>query len=452
MYEPMTDHVEPPDSELALQNSPLLGPGVAGVVLLPGLAVWRRSPLAGALLFVAGVIAPLFALLLVLENLDDLVGLFTRPDVLRGMAIVALAAITSRLIAVWLTADRLRTAPERRLMRRRGSVAVVLLAVPTTFAVVRMEQARSVVTEVFQESATHGAVTVAPGKDPLGQQFRTVLMMGSDEGEDRVGLRTDTMILAMVHEGTGHTAMVSVPRNLKNVEFPPGTPMAERYPNGFDDLVNAIYVTVENDPELKAAYSTGGTEPGIRALMEGLSYTLGLSIDDYVLVNSCGFVKVVDAIGGITIDLDKALPMPSKLRCSNYRLPPTIGPGPTFMDGTKALGYVRSRLADSDYQRMERQRILLQTIASDIGIGDLLANFGALADAVKQDVRTSMTVEEARQLLALLQADDGAFQSIGLVPPIVEPGHPDFVVLKAYLQDLRQRVAQGLPAPVVTVP
>src|SRR5205085_6603236 len=108
----------------------------------------------------------------------------------------------------------------------------------------------------------------------------------------------------------------------------------------------AVYEVVDTDPELKAAYTRDGTEPGINALMEGLSYSLGITIDDYVMVNSCAFVRVVDAIGGVTITLDKALPMPAMLRCSNYRLPKSIGPGDVFMDGTKALGYVRSRKAD----------------------------------------------------------------------------------------------------------
>jgi anionic cell wall polymer biosynthesis LytR-Cps2A-Psr (LCP) family protein len=110
---------------------------------------------------------------------------------------------------------------------------------------------------------------------------------------------------------------------------------------------------------------------------------------------------------------------------------------------------VRSRKADSDYNRMERQRILLQTIAKDIGISSLLTNFNALAEAVKDNVRTSMTVEEARTMLAFLQADDGTFESVGLVPPIVEPGKPDYPKLQAYLQQLQTNLSQGLPAPTV---
>lgn len=384
---------------------------------------------------------------MVLQQRDDLVGLFTRPNVLRGTAIVALAALTSRMIAVFLTAERIPDPRQATFMRRRGAVAVALLAIPTTFAVMRMEETRSVVKEVFQEDSTAGQVT-AP-QDQFASEYRTVLMIGSDEGNDRLGLRTDTMILAMVHQATGHTVLVSVPRNLSQLRFPPGSAVGEKYPNGFDDLVNAVYEAVDTDAELKAAYTDGSTEPGIRALMEGLSYSLGVTIDDYLMVNSCAFVQLVDAVGGVTIEVDKKLPMPAKLRCSNYTLPGSIGPGTIYMDGTKALGFVRSRKADSDYQRMERQRTLLQEIAKQVGIGTLITNFNDLAGAVKDNVRTSMTVTEARTLLSFLQNDNGEFKSVGLVPPIVEPGSPDFDALRAYVRQLRENVSKGLDPPVV---
>ena len=356
------------------------------MVAFPGLAVWRRWPVAGSLLFSAGVIAPCFALILVLQHRDDPVGLFTRPNVLRGLVLVALAAITTRIVAVWLTADRVRDPQTQRHFRVVGSAVVAGLALPTVLLVVRMEEARAVVKEVFQESADAGAVSVGPDVDPLAGEFHTVLLMGSDEGADRVGLRTDTMILALVDQASGRAALVSIPRNLTHLQFPAGSLLAERYPNGYKDdeggFINALYNTVDNDEALTAAYGKGSNEAGVQALMEGLSFSLGITIDDYALINSCGFVRVVDAIGGITIDIDRELPMPSKLKCSNYRLTPTIGPGETFMDGTKALGYVRSRLGDSDYQRMDRQRLLLQTIADEVGIDDLLLRFGELAAAV----------------------------------------------------------------------
>ena len=61
-------------------------------------------------------------------------------------------------------------------------------------------------------------------------------------------------------------------------------------------------------------------------------------------------------------------------------------------------------------------------------------------------------VEEARALMSYLQADNGNFESVGLVPPIVEPGSPDYDSLRTYMQHLRENVAQGLPVPTVTDP
>ncbi|MFM7685370.1 MAG: LCP family protein, partial [Actinomycetota bacterium] len=423
----------------------LAAPTVAAVVALPGVALWKRRPVVASLLVATGITAPLFGGVLLLQHWGDLVDLFTRPNVLRGLSLVAVAAIAARVIAVLLTSDTLE-GDGRRRMRRNGSLAVAALVLPAAFGVWRMEQMRSFVNTVFQPDSQQGAVVVPNAIDPLAAEYQTVLMLGSDEGDDRVGLRTDTMIIAMVHLPTGHTALVSVPRNLKHVTFPEGSALARRYPDGYDDLVNALHTTVLNDPRLTDAYTdTSGTDPGIRALQQALSTSLGITINDYVLVNSCAFVNVVDAIGGVTIEVDKELPMPATLRCSRYRLTPTIGPGSIYMDGTQALGYVRSRTADSDYQRMERQRILLQAIADQVGIGTLLADLTALAAAVESDVQTSMTVTEARTLLAALRADDGRFESVGLVPPIVKPGNPDYPALRGYLQQLRRNIAAGLP-------
>jgi anionic cell wall polymer biosynthesis LytR-Cps2A-Psr (LCP) family protein len=139
----------------------------------------------------------------------------------------------------------------------------------------------------------------------------------------------------------------------------------------------------------------------------------------------------------VIIDLEQELPMPGRIECSNYRLDPTIGPGPTFMDGTKALGYVRSRVADSDYQRMERQRILLETISQEAGVQDVLFNFGSLASAARDNVKTSMTVPEVQTLVAALQASDLPIVSVGLNPPLVEPSAPDYDVIKQTLQQQR---------------
>lgn len=406
------------------------------MLLLPGVALLRRWPVRGVLLLIVGVVAPLFAAILLFQFRNHPVDLLSQSNVLRGLVLVAIGIVASRLMAVWVTADRTPSPDSQRRMRLWGTIGVCLLAIPIGFAGVRIEQVRGVVGDVFATSPTAGAVNAST--DTLADQFQTVLLLGGDEAADRFGLRTDTMILALVNKQTGRTAVVSIPRNLQKLTFPPTSPMGLKYPNGFDDLTNAVFISVGNDDALSAAYSSPGLEPGVRALMEGLSYSMNITIDDYALVNMCGFVQLVDAIDGVTIDLPDQLPMPGKTPCSYYTLPATIGPGPTYMDGTKALGYVRSRAADSDYQRMERQRILLQAILSEIGIGDVLANFGGLADALRSNVRTSMTLDEAQSLASLLQTGAATMTSVGLVPPLVEPADPDFAAISDLLQQTRQ--------------
>ena len=134
----------------------------------------------------------------------------------------------------------------------------------------------------------------------------------------------------------------------------------------------------------------------------------------------------------------------------NYHLEPTIGPGEVYMDGTKALGYVRSRTGDSDYQRMERQRQLIQTIIDTVGFDDLLLRLDELLAAVKDNVFTSMTSSESQDLLNLLQDADQEFESVGLAPPLVEPGDPEYDEIKAIMQLIRESLAAGTPLDLPT--
>ncbi|MFD2350645.1 hypothetical protein ACFSTC_16920 [Nonomuraea ferruginea] len=60
-----------------------------------------------------------------------------------------------------------------------------------------------------------------------------ILLLGGDADDHRPGVRTDSMHLASVDVKTGNTVLFSLPRNLENVRFKPGTPMAERFPDGF---------------------------------------------------------------------------------------------------------------------------------------------------------------------------------------------------------------------------
>jgi polyisoprenyl-teichoic acid--peptidoglycan teichoic acid transferase len=419
-------------------------------VALPGSTLVRSKPITAALLLVAGVWAPIVAAAGLFMIRDRPSQWLLNPKALRAMVAVAAAAIISRLIAVWLD-GRYADPAHRRRVHAAGFAAVTALAIPTTYVAITFEQVGSAVDDVFASDPLAGPIAVAPD-DPTAPQFQTVLLLGGDEGPGRFGLRTDTMILMTLHHDSGRISMISIPRNLEDVQFPPESAMHDRYPDGFDDLANAIYPTVYADEELSAAYARDGLEPGAVALMEGLSYSLHVTIDDYALVNMVGFIDVIDALGGIPLEVETKLPMPGNPPGAKRDVPPTIGPGLVRLDGTLALGFVRSRASDSDYERMGRQRQLLTALAQSTSVTDVLTRFGELSDSLRTTIRTSMTVDEAKALLGVIELQADALETTGLVPPLLEPSAPDYDAVSALIDQLRQAMIDGVAQDAVLAP
>ena len=85
-------------------------------------------------------------------------------------------------------------------------------------------------------------------------------------------------------------------RDLLRLRFPPETPLADRYPDGFPELANAVYPIVSRDRGLREFYGRNGESPGMVATAQALGYSLGVSIDDVVLVNMQGFLELIDAL------------------------------------------------------------------------------------------------------------------------------------------------------------
>ena len=117
------------------------------------------------------------------------------------------------------------------------------------------------------------------------------------------------------------------------------------------------------------------------------------------------------------------------------------------MDGTMALGYVRSRAADSDYSRMGRQRRLLETLASQTSGSDVLLKFPALADAMKDNIRTSLAPSEFAFLADRLRSGANIQESVGLTPPLVQPGRPDYDNVKDLIDALQEAIKTGVDFP-----
>jgi LCP family protein required for cell wall assembly len=283
-------------------------------------------------------------------------------------------------------------------------------------------------------------VPSAPSVDQ--RAYTNVLLFGGDAGPGRWGLRTDTMILVTVHRDSGRTALVSIPRNLTRLQFPPGTPLATTFPNGFDDLANAVFPYVSTHEDLMTAYGRDGLQAEAVALSEAIGYSLDIEVDDFALVNMQGFTDVIDAVGGVTLELGSSVDLPPTIP-GERELPPSIGPGPVDMDGALAIAYVRTRYADSDYQRMGRQRQLLAALGSQVSATEAITGFGGVTDVLDDSMRTSLSSGEFSNLLDRLGDNSAIQESVGLIPPLIEPGNPDYGQIRTIIAGVQSAMATG---------
>lgn len=247
-----------------------------------------------------------------------------------------------------------------------------------------------------------------------------VLLVGADEGVGRWSLRTDTMILLEVDIATGRSVMYGIPRNLENVPLPPESANAFPchcfpYPN----LLNALWRDAVNRP---SAYPYEGSDfvRGFKALEGAIGQYLGLHVDGAVVINLMGFVDLINALGGLDINV------PVEVKDTQYSRPQDgrditidIKPGQQHMDGFTALAYARSRHQDSDYGRMSRQQAVLIALRAQLHPCSLLPKIPGLISALGSAFWTDMPVEDAPTLLALAERiGTGNVKSIELVPSL----------------------------------
>ncbi len=284
------------------------------------------------------------------------------------------------------------------------------------------------------EETTTTSTTVAPFAEV---ERVNVLLLGGDAGPGRYSLRTDTMVVVSINPVTGDTAMISVPRNLWGLPFPPGTILAEKYPKGFPGLANAVYPTVAGHPN---DYG-GGDDVASQAIKQGIAQLLGIPIHYYVLVDMLGFVKVVDALGGVDIYLPKRIHTARSPTVQLHPVPKYFEAGQHHFDGTEALSYSRTRFSDSDYGRMGRQRCMLGAIAAAATPRALATGLSDLVSAFGEAVRTDIPRDRLGEMAQLVEryVDAGGFEEVHtlhLAPPNIPPSQWDPAEVRALVTDV----------------
>ena len=373
-----------------------------------------------ALLCVAGFLAWTY-----LTDRATFLGYLTNSDKLAAARIVLVAVAIGWL---GLFIDAWRIASTFRLSFFMGAAVTIInlgiiagVAGSTAYASQLIKVSRETVTTVFKATETSKAL----------EGRYNILMIGSDARKDRTGIRPDSMTVASIDTSTGRTVLVSLPRNLQNVPFAEDSPMRKVYPYGYNCgptcLLNAVHTAAENRTDLYP----GSKDPGLDATIDAVEGATSLKINYYVMVNLNGFKGLVDAVGGVTMDVKTRIAMFGKEDAYKNVY---IEPGVQKLEGQKALWYARSRFLSDDYTRMGRQKCLMAAMLGQLSPQKVLVNATKIAESGKELLSTNIPAVELGQFADLaLKSRGEKIAVVSLVPPVVSTVTPDFPAIQAMI-------------------
>lgn len=217
-----------------------------------------------------------------------------------------------------------------------------------------------------------------PGEEPIGGEIINIMLVGQDtRNKEQRGL-SDTMILVSINPATKKLVLTSFMRDT------------------YIDIVGISGSGLYKD-RLNTAYCTGG----IDQLANTLAYNFGVEIDNFVEVDFEAFSTIVDALGGIDIELTEA-----EYKHMKYQLHLDVQEGMNHLDGHKALEYARIRKIDSDFYRTERQRTVINEILKKVknsGIAEILSLTEQFLPLVTTDMTNADITKYIVQIVPILK-------------------------------------------------
>lgn len=217
----------------------------------------------------------------------------------------------------------------------------------------------------------------------VGERKRiNLLVLGIDYNHDNKGIiytkgaRSDTMMVASIGDEAQFLNVVSIPR----------------------DTYTLISESIGSD-KINSAFSYGG----VKQTRETVSRFLGVPIHYYVIVKVHGAKKIINALGGLPIDVEKDMDYDDNWGQLHIHLKK----GPQILNGEQAVGYARFRHdEEGDYGRMRRQQQVIRALIRRIKDPSIVTKFAQLAQAVKETLETDLTVEQMIDLALLYKGFD----------------------------------------------
>lgn len=214
-------------------------------------------------------------------------------------------------------------------------------------------------------TATPGITPTAPVAP--GRRL-SVLLIGLDGSMDRI-TRADVLMIATLDPGGQSAGLLSIPRDLYvTINTPRGA---------IRNKINTAYTFGQ-------LYKAPGGGPGLA--MRTVESATGVHIDHYALVDFAGFSRIIDALGGIDITVEK--PLRDPFTGWSFKA------GLQHMDGKTALRYARTRYMDSDFQRTRRQQQVILAIRDKVLSFNLLPRLPALFASLQGAFATDLSLAE----------------------------------------------------------
>ena len=385
-----------------------------------GQAYTGRRTLARALLMI-DVVLTLSLVLVVTMFQIEAVRMWVSPDALVVLMALNIMLLAYRGLAVRSAFTNAEQRDSGTATVARISVALGLLVIPhLVFGYLAWIQ-HDLITTVFAAPVAPTTTTLPPAStaSPPGSTTTTapttttaaptiwggverlnIALLGSDMRPDQeeldpesrgyLGHRTDIMIVISINPAPPYdVAVLPVPRFLSNFEMPEGYGVEPTLDDW--DWIGHVWRRAEDiAPELYP----GPGRPGANAVKTALGGLFDLPIHYYALITVGGFIDIVDAFGGVTIDV------PTRIVDRRYdtaddhegatRVTMVIEEGPQRLDGFHALAYARIRSQSHEFARMHRQRCIISALIEQTNPVTLMLNFDQLANAIKDNVLTDI--------------------------------------------------------------
>ncbi len=381
--------------------------------LWPGLGHWYGGRARAAILFAV----PVFGiLLLVLIQMAGGLGqvaqlLFTPSSALTVLILVGLLAVW-RLLAI---VDSMSTGGIKDPLRHAPTLAtfgvLALLVVLTHgalgYAAWAAYDASSRVFVSDTSPDVSPAPIVAPGQTvPPDDEYNAkpeatpetaearinILLTGIDSAESRSTSLTDTILVASVDPTTGHVALISFPRDITQFPLYDG--------RTYTGKINSFMTYARNH---KDEFPDGP----LHALVKEVGFLLGAPVHYYAAIDLAGFRRMIDLVGGVTIDNPRAINDP-RYNWLDGEHGFRLSAGEHRLDGRTALAYVRSRqgAGDNDFNRARRQQQVLLALREQLTQPDVLPQIPDLLDAAGDTIRTNFPSDRVGEMIDLAQRID----------------------------------------------